>query len=54
MKNNEFTRKETPCPLSSTEFCDREDKDCDTRVREKPQNKVKNKSKAVFALCNGQ
>ena len=24
MKNNEFTRKETPCPLSSTEFCDRE------------------------------
>lgn len=31
--NNEFTRKEKPCPLSG-ELCDREDKDCNYCIAE--------------------
>lgn len=31
--DNEFTRKEKPCPLSG-ELCDREDKDCNYCIAE--------------------
>lgn len=32
--DNEYTRKEKPCLLSGTEFCDREDKECSWCISE--------------------
>ena len=45
---NEFTRKEKPCPLSATEFCDREDKDCNYCIAEETEYEMGYTKETVF------